>query len=279
MPNVDRIVPFADDAVRIHPTAVVGRGAELGTGVEIGPFSVVDSGVSVGDRTRLLASVHLAAGTEIGADCQIYPGAILGHAAQIRGLAGPGGGLRIGPRTIVREHVTAHKGSTDGATTIGADCLLLANCHVAHDCRIGDRVTIANGALLAGFVTVGDGAFISGNVVVHQYVRIGDLAMMGGQSGVSKDVPPFMIAAGRNRVCGTNIVGLRRAGMTAAQRQTVQRAYRILYRSGLSVPHALERLRAEPPSPEIDLLIAFVAGSIRGLCPARRRTTAGDLDE
>jgi UDP-N-acetylglucosamine acyltransferase len=148
--------------------------------------------------------------------------------------------------------------------------LLLAGAHVAHDCRIGDGVTLANGVLLAGHVTIGDGAFLSGNVVVHQHVSIGALAMIAGQARVSKDVPPFTLVAGDSKVRGLNVVGMRRAGMTATQRRRASTAYAVVYRSGLNVSQAAERLRAEMPSEERDAWLMFIAASTRGLCGAQR---------
>src|SRR5262249_11683027 len=266
---------FSDRGVRIHPTAIVDRTAELGVDVEIGPYAIVEGGVRIGDRTRVLASAFLTGDADIGADCEIHVAAVVGHAPQIRRRAGPGGGLVVGARTVIREHVTVHRASqprTD--TVIGPDSFLMAGCHVAHDCRIGCGATIANGALLAGCVTVGDRVFISGNAVVHQYVRIGDLAMIGGMSRVSKDVPPFMLVAGDSKGCGVNVVGKRRANMSPQQRLAVRRAYTVLYRSGLSMTHAVERLQKLPPSPEVDALVAFASGSSRGFCAARTTRAA-----
>lgn len=254
-------------AGRIHPTAIVDPSAVIGSGVEIGPYAIVHAGVTIGDRTRILAQAFVAAGTEIGADCEVHMGAIVGHLAQIRGVVGPGGGLTIGPRTIVREHVTIHRASQPGRqTVIGADCLLLAACHVAHDCRVGDRVTIANGSLLAGFVTLGDEAFVSGNVVIHQYVQVGALAMIGGQARVSKDVPPFMLVVGDSRVRGLNVVGMRRAGLSPEQRRAARQAFGVLYLSGLNVSNALAKLRQLPDTREIRMMIDFIEDSTRGLC-------------
>jgi UDP-N-acetylglucosamine acyltransferase len=254
--------------VRIHPTAVVDRTAEIGIDVEIGPFAIIEAGARIGDRTRIVASSFVARRAEIGHDCEVHVGAVIGQPAQIRDLRGPGGATAIGPRTIIREHVTVHRASReDGMTSVGADNLLMAGCHIAHDCRTGDAVTIANGSLLAGCVTIGNRAFLSGNVVVHQFVRIGDLAMIGGLSRVSKDVPPFMLIVGDSKVCGVNVIGMRRANLG-------------LYRSGLAISRAVERLRDEPSSPEIQAILGFVETSTRGLCaPRQRRRTGAAVDE
>jgi UDP-N-acetylglucosamine acyltransferase len=261
--------------VRIHPTAVVDRTAQIGVDVAIGPFAIIEAGARIGDRTSIVASAFVARHADIGHDCEVHVGAVIGQPAQIRDLRGPGGATTIGPRTIIREHVTVHRASReDGITSVGADNLLMAGCHIAHDCRTGDAVTIANGTLLAGCVTIGDRAFLSGNVVVHQFVRIGDLAMIGGLSRVSKDVPPFMLIVGDSKVCGVNVTGLRRARFDAEQRQAVRRAYSILYRSGHAISRAVERLRSEPGSPEIDAILRFIDASTRGLCAPRQRGRA-----
>ena len=259
-------VPYA--SCRIDPTALVDPGAVLGPGVEIGPFAIIEGGARIGERARIMARAYVAGATDLGPDCEVHMGAVLGHSAQIRGHAGPGGGLTIGPRTIIREHVTIHRSSLPGRhTVIGADCFLLAACHVAHDCSIGDGVTIANGALLAGFVTLGDAAFVSGNIGIHQDVRVGALAMIGGQARVlGKDVPPFMLVARDSRVRGLNVVGMRRAGVTSRARRAVREAYGILYRSGLNVSHALAQLRELPDTREVRMIVDFIEGSTRGLC-------------
>ena len=259
-------------ATRVHPTAIVDPRAELGVDVEIGPYVVVESGARIADRTRIMASAYVASACDIGPDCEIHVGAVLGSTAQARGVRGAGGRLEIGAGTVVREYVTVHRAMRAGdRTVIGADCLLLAGSHVAHDCRIGNGATIANGALLAGHATVGEGAFLSGNVLVHQYVRIGQLAMIAGQARVLKDVPPFAVVVGDAKVCGLNVVGMRRAGMSADQRRNAARAYAVVYRSGLNVSRATARLRTLPRNAESDAWLAFIEGTTRGLCSARRR--------
>jgi len=274
------VASFSGRGVRIHPTAIVDRAAELGVDVEIGPYAVVEAGVRIGDRTRVMASAFITGDTDIAGDCEVHIGAVVGHTPQIRDLRGPYGSLVIGPRTVVREHVTIHRASREGAVTVvGADNFLMAACHVAHDCRLGSDVTIANGALLAGCVTLGDRVFLSGNVVVHQHVRIGDLAMVGRMARVGKDVPPFMLVVGTNTIGGLNVIGMRRAGMSPEARQTVRRAYAILYRSGLSVSHAVDHLRQEPASPEVDALVAFIGASQRGVCGGRARGRAIARDD
>lgn len=266
---------FTSSGVRLHPTAIVAPSAQLGVDVEVGPYAIVEAHACIGDRTRLLASAFVAGSRAIGADCEVHMGAILGGTAQIRGKDGADGGLDIGARNVIREHVTIHRGQRPGAsTTVGSDNFLLAGCHIAHDCRVGNGTTIANGALLAGCVTLGDGAFISGNVVVHQHVKIGALSMIGGQARVSKDVLPFVLVVGDSEVRGLNVIGMRRAGMSAARRQRVRRAYAVLYRSGLNVAQAVARLRELPANREVAAWLAFIEDSTRGLCAARRRVRA-----
>lgn len=257
---------------RVHPTAIVDSAAELGDDVEIGPYAVVESGARIADRARIMAFTYVASACDIGPDCEIHVGAVLGGAPQVRNVHGSGGRLEIGARTVIREGVTIHRALRPGdATVIGRDVLLLAGSHVAHDCRIGDGATIANGALLAGDVTIGEGAFLSGNVLVHQHVRIGPLAMISGQARVLKDVPPFAIVAGSSKVCGLNVVGMRRAGMSREQRGNASSAYALVYRSGLNVSQATARLRELPASAERDAWLAFIEASTRGLCGARHR--------
>ncbi len=260
----------------------------LGVDVEVGPYAVIEPGARIGDRTCVLASAYVASPCEIGADCEIHMGAVIGNRAQIRGLTTEGGRVEIGARTVIREHVTIHRAQRSGdRTVVGMDSLLLAGCHVAHDCQIGQGTTIANGALLAGHVSIGDGAFVSGNVLVHQNVRIGALAMIRGQARVVKDVPPHTLVIGESRVCGLNVVGMRRAGMSPAQRLNVKRVYAVVYRSCLNVSQAIERLRALDPNDELIAWLAFIEASTRGLCAARpigirarhasERATAGRL--
>jgi UDP-N-acetylglucosamine acyltransferase len=177
--------------------------------------------------------------------------------------------VRIGEGTVVREYTTIHRATTpDGWTVIGKDCYLMAQGHVAHDCQVGDQVVMTGFAALTGFVQVGDRAVISGMSGIHQFVRIGTLAMVGGCSRIPQDVPPYFIAEGNPvEVRGVNVVGLRRAGMDADARQKLQRAYKILYRSGRSTAQALEQIRAEvEPSPEIEHLCDFIASTKRGIC-------------
>lgn len=252
----------------IHPTAVVGPQAVIGKNVSIGPFSVIEDGVEIGDNCALGAHVTVLRHTVIGEGCRIHAGAVLGDFPQDLGFKNDTSHVRIGKRCTIREHVTVHRGTKpDTATEVGDDCFLMANVHLAHNVKLCDRVIIANGAMLGGYVQVGEKAFISGAVMIHQFVKIGRLAMLGGGSGFSKDVPPFCTAATLrfNRVAGLNIVGMRRAGLSPADRLVVKEAFGVLYRSGLNVTQAAERIKASG-SPLALEFATFIERSDRGLC-------------
>ena len=242
----------------IHPTAVVHPGACLGPGVRIGPFAVIGEGVCLGEDV------------EVGPRCLIHAGAAIGQPPQdLKWKRGTPSGVRIGEGTEIREYTTIHRATTpDGWTVIGKNCYLMAQGHVAHDCQIGDHVIMTGFAALTGFVQIGDRAVISGMTGIHQYVRIGTLAMVGGCSRIAQDVPPYFVAEGNPvEIRGVNIVGLRRAGVSSEIRLNIQRAYKILYRSGRAPGPALEQIRSEiEPSPEIEQLCEFIASSKRGIC-------------
>jgi UDP-N-acetylglucosamine acyltransferase len=257
-------------ATDIHPTAVVHLGARLGPGVRVGPFAVIGEGVCLGEDVEIGPHAVLEGALEVGARCQIHAGAAVGLPPQdIKWRPGTPSGVRIGEGTVVREYTTIHRATTpDGWTVIGRDCYLMAQGHVAHDCQVGDEVVMTGFAALTGFVQVGDRAMISGMTGIHQYVRIGTLAMVAGCSRVPQDVPPYFIVEGNPpSVRGVNIVGLRRAGVSSDARLSLQRAYKILYRSGHGPRPALERIRGElEPSPEIQHLCEFIESSKRGIC-------------
>jgi UDP-N-acetylglucosamine acyltransferase len=254
----------------IHPTAVVHPKAELAAGVRIGPFAVIGDGVQLGEDTEVGPHAVLEGALEVGARCQLHAGAVIGFPPQdLKWTPGTPSGVRIGDGTVVREYTTIHRATTpDGWTTIGRDCYLMAQSHVAHDCRVGDGVILTGFTGLTGFVEVGDRAVISGLTGIHQFVRIGALAMVGGCSRLPQDVPPYFLVEGNPAtVRGVNVVGLRRAGVPAAVRLNLQRAYKLLYRSGLRPAKALDRIRAElEPSAEIEHLCEFIASSKRGIC-------------
>ena len=252
------------------PTAVVHPSAQLGPGVRVGPFAVIGPGVCLGEDTEIGPHVVLEGPLELGARCQIHVGAVIGLPPQdLKWKAGTPSGVRIGEGTVVREYATIHRATTpDGFTVLGKDCYLMAQGHIAHDCQVGDNVIMTGYTVLTGFVQVGDRAVISGLTGIHQFVRIGTLAMVSGCSRIGQDVPPYFIVEGNPaEVRGVNIVGLRRAGVPADVRLNLQRAYKILYRSGRAPGPALEQIRGEiEPSPEIERLCEFIASSKRGIC-------------
>ena len=252
----------------IHQTAVISKGAELGHEVQIGPFCVIGPNVTIGGGTKLMSHVVLDGFTKIGSECAIFPFASIG--AQTQDLKYKGGKtfVEIGDKTTIREYVTINSGTNDGETTrVGSGCLLCAYAHVAHACKVGDGVIMSNCATLAGEVVVEDQAIIGGLAAVHQFVRIGRLCMVGGCTAVRQDCPPFMMVAGNPaEVAGLNSVGLKRKNVSEETQAELKRAYKILYRDGLSTSQALEKMKAElAMSPEVERLISFIASSERGI--------------
>ncbi len=259
---------MSSDPVIIHPTALVEEGAELGVGVEIGPFAFVERDVVLGDRVRIGPHSHVAAGSRLAEDVVIFTGAAVGNIPQDLKYAGEESTLEIGPRTIVREFCTLHRGTEERRTTvIGADCLLMAYVHVAHDCVVGDHCILANAVQVGGHVTLGDHVIIGGSTPVHQFCQVGDHAMVGGGFRIVQDVPPFIRAAGEPlRPSGVNSIGLKRRGYSDEAIINLKKAYRLLFRSGLTRTNALKRIRDElPDSPEIETLTSFIERSERGL--------------
>ncbi len=239
---------------------------------------MVEPDVILGERCQVRAHATLKRYTQLGPDNVIHEGAVLGGEPQDLGFKGAPSGLWIGARNQLREGVTLHRANTPGANTqVGSDCFLMAYVHVAHDCLLGDRVILANNVALAGHVHVGDRAFLSGGVVVHQFCRIGRLAMVGGNTKVVQDCLPFVITDGHpGRARGLNVVGLRRAGLSAAQIRVLRQAYRLLLHSSLPLAGRLARLQ-ELADPLVDEWVAFVRGAKRGFARARRgEPDAGD---
>jgi UDP-N-acetylglucosamine acyltransferase len=252
--------------------AVVSARARLGSGVRVGPFAIVEDDVEIGEGCEIRAHAVIKRFTTLGAGCVVFEGAVLGNEPQDLSFKGADSSLRVGERTVIREGVTLHRANKPGAiTVIGSDCFLMAYAHVAHDCQVGDRVIMANNVALAGHVTIGDRAFLAGGVMVHQFCHVGRLAMIGGKSKVVQDCLPFVTTDGAPaRAHGLNAVGLRRAGITAAELLTLKTAHRTLLRAGLPLAEALTRLDAmgEPLCAE---LAAFVRASQRGFAHAARR--------
>jgi len=251
----------------IHPTAIIHPGAKLHPSVQVGPYAIVDEAVEIGADCILGPQVHITGVTCIGVGNRFHTGCVIGDAPQDLKYKAEPTRLVIGDRNVFREHFTVHRSSkTTGQTVIGSDSFLMLHSHVAHDCVVGNHVILASGALLAGHVTVQDRVFISGNCLLHQFVTVGTLAIMQGGAGISKDLPPFCVAAGMNAICGLNVIGLRRAGVPAADRHELKRAYRTLFRSGLNRAHAVTRAREGCAGVAARELIEFVASSKRGVC-------------
>jgi UDP-N-acetylglucosamine acyltransferase len=250
----------------IHPTAVVDPRAELDPTVDVGPYAVIEGPVRIGARTRVMAHAFLTGNAILGADNVVYPGATIGGEPQDWGYKGAPTGVRIGDRNLIREHCEIHRSTKEnGWTEIGDDNFLMSQSHVGHDCRVGNGIVLATGALLGGHVAVGDRAFIGGNAVVHQFVRVGRLVMMRGLSRASRDIPPFVISDYTHVARALNVVGLRRAGFDRARIQALRGAFRILFRTRTNLSAAMARVEAEVRSPEVDEMLAFIRSSKRGV--------------
>ncbi|MEL6178749.1 MAG: acyl-ACP--UDP-N-acetylglucosamine O-acyltransferase [Myxococcota bacterium] len=265
----------------IHPTAVVGDGAELADGVQVGPYAVVGDGVQLGSGTVVLSHSVVEGPTVVGPGCRLGPFASVGSLAQVRSVetasavgdgTGVGGGrLEVGRGCVVREFATLNRGTPEGGglTQLGDGCLVMAYAHVAHDCRLGDRVVLSNGVALAGHVVVGDDAVLGGLSAVQQFTRVGRLAFLAGGAMVDRDVPPFVRVAGdRARLSGLNLVGLQRADLPEAHIKGLRHAYRALFRRrGQVVASVSAQLKDEMADlPEVLELLAFIAASERGIC-------------
>lgn len=269
-------------ATTIHPTAVVHPKAKLGADVTVGPYCVIEEIVEIGDGSQLDAFAQIKNYTKLGARNHVHSYACLGDAPQHLGYKGEETWVRVGERNDFREFVTVHRGTAQGhlETVIGSDCLFMAYAHVAHDCRIGDHVTVANAVSMAGHVEIGDFAIVSGMVAVQQFSRVGEYAFLGGLSGYANDVPPYMLAQGtRAKLYGPNIIGLKRHGFTTQQVAAIKKAYRIIFRSGLMREEALQKALTEfPDSPEVARLVEFVRGTKRGIISDAGRSSGGAED-
>ncbi len=251
----------------IHPTAILGKEVHLGVANRIGPQVIIEDGVKLGSHNLIHAGAYLCKGTEIGSHNEIHRGALIGHAPQDLAYRGEIAFTRIGDHNQIREYVTIHRGTKpESATVIGNENYLMAYCHIAHNCELGNKIIMVNQASLTGYCKVEDQAFLSGMTGFHQFTRIGRLAIVSALSACNKDVPPYMTCGGRPAVVlSINVVGLRRAGIAEPVRMEIKRAFRYLYRSGLAVSHAVEKIKAELTSPEIQHLIRFIESSERGI--------------
>lgn len=253
--------------MKIHPTAVISKEARIAEDVEIGPYAVVEDEVTIGAGCKIAPQVHICQGTAIGKDCHIHMGVVLGDEPQDLDFKGGSSFVKIGDRNTFREHVSVHRGTKQGSSTIiGNDNYFMALSHIAHNCQIGNNVIICNNSLLGGYVIVEDKAFISGGCLIHQFVRVGTLSFVAGGVRLAKDLPPFMTAERDNMVGSYNIVGLKRAGLDAKVRSSIKEAYRLLYRCELNLSHALAELEKTNPVDEVKHLIEFIRSAKRGIC-------------
>ena len=255
---------------RVHSTAIVDPRAELDSDVEIGPYSVIGAGVTIGKGSKIHSHASIQGRTRLGEHNVVFPFATVGSVPQDLKYRGEPSELTIGDRNTIREYVSLNPGTAGGGmiTQVGDQNLLMMYCHIAHDCRVGSRNVIANGATLGGHVTIEDFVIVGGLVGIHQFVRIGTGAILGAGSMVSKDVPPYCNATGdRARLRGLNLEGLKRRGIDKTVIDTIRKAYRILFNSNLKTDVALQRIRGElPPIPEVEKFVSFIVESRRGVC-------------
>ncbi len=271
-----------------HPTAIISDEARIAADVRIGPYTIIEGAVAIGPGCVVGPRAHLIGPLTLGANNSIGSGVVLGGTPQHLGYKGEITTLEIGDGNTFRENATVHRGmpvndhGCTGITRIGNRNMFMVNSHVGHDCIVGNDCILANGALVAGHVVLGDRVFLSGNTAVHQFCRVGRLALLSGVSAVSKDIPPFWIMQGLNFVRGINLVGMRRAGLSSPEILAVRKAFRILYLSRPSLPRpvALARIEAEVGQlPAIHELLTFIRESKRGICGSHRLLTSDDEDE
>ena len=261
-------IPAMAVAPEVHPTALIDPSAELAPGVVVGPYSIVGPGVRVGARTRIGSHVLIERDTTVGEECTIHQGAVLGTDPQDLKYMGEPTVLVVGDRTVIREYATLNRGTiASGVTRVGSDCMLMAYTHVAHDCHLGNHVILSNAVNMAGHVTIGDWAIVGGLTPIHQFVRIGAHAFVGGATRVAKDVPPYVKAAGSPmELYGLNSVGLQRRGIPEEVRRELKRAYRLFFASAHNTTQALARAREELRDiPEVESFLAFFERSERGV--------------
>jgi len=256
-------------STEIHPTAIIAPGAKMGERCRIGPYAQIGEHVQLGDDSQVGSLVLIEGWTQIGSGCQIFSHAILGTPPQHSKYKGEETYLKIGKENIIREFVTIHRATAEGtgATVLGDSNFIMAYCHIAHDCKLGSYITMANGASLAGHVLIGDYANLGALAGIHQFVRIGSYTMVGAFSGIGQDVPPYMMVSGiRPKPYGINVVGLRRHNFSPETLKALKQAYRILFELQLNTSQALEKIEAEvEPLPEIQHLLDFIKTSKRGI--------------
>jgi UDP-N-acetylglucosamine acyltransferase len=265
----------------IHSTAIIADGATIGQNVTIDPYAVIDSDVVIGDNCHIHTSARLYNGARLGCGVKIFPSATIAAEPQDLKFGGEASTLSIGNNTMIREFVALHRGTGEGGkTTIGKNCLIMAYSHVAHDCIVGDNVILANSVQLAGHVEIEDWAILGGILPVHQFVRIGRHAMVGGGFRVPKDIPPYVLAGGYPmRYAGINSIGLSRRGFSAADMTSIRQAYKYIFRSAMNVSQATEYVAAHLENSDVvSTILEFIRISKRGIMPGRRKETSETLD-
>jgi UDP-N-acetylglucosamine acyltransferase len=257
-----------DPSAQIAPTARIHPEAVIGPGAIVADYAIVEQDVVIGEGCQLEPHVYVKRWTTLGARNKISAGTVLGTDPLDKNFSGARSYLKIGNDNSIREHYTISRGTApESETIIGDGNYIMTSGHIAHNCRIGNRTVIASCALVAGYVDVEDQAFISGGVVIHQYSKVGRLAMIGGNTRVNLDVPPYFLYTDFNVTpCGLNLVGLKRAGFTHSQVQSIKTAYKLLYRSGLKLEDALSRIESEGPTEHTLHLVEFIRSSKRGIC-------------
>lgn len=250
----------------IHPSAIINSKAKIDSSVEIGPYCIIEEDAVIGKNVKLWQNVYIGPFTEIGDNSEIHMGAVIGHVPQDLTFKGFKSFLKIGKNNIIREYANIHRASKENSSTIvGDNNLLMGYTHIAHDCIIGSNITIGNGTVIAGHATVEDRAVISGNCAIHQFARIGKLAMIAGITRVNKDVPPYMLCKGDSRIWATNLVGIRRAKFPLKSIKAIKEAFKILYMSGLNVTNALSELEKLSAIKEVSEIANFIKASKRGI--------------
>lgn len=255
--------------MHIHPSATIDPAAELGDNVTVGPGAVIAAKTKIGNGTVIGPNAVIHEYTTMGNDCCVHACAVIGDKPQDLAFGGVPSFVRIGDRVTMREGVTIHRGTEENTeTVVGDDCYLMAYSHLAHNVVLGKKVILVNGVLIAGHVELGDGVFFGGGAAIHQFCKVGRLAMIGGNGSLSKDVLPFCTTetGGRNTVVGLNVVGLKRAGFDPDQRKTVKQCFSIIYREGLNISQATQKLKGMSTDPIVNEFCDFIERSNRGLC-------------
>lgn len=255
---------------RIHPTSIIEPQVEIDSDVDIGPYCIIRNGVKIKKGTRILSNVIIEGSTEIGENCTIFPFSSIGFPPQDLKYNGEDTKLIIGSSNTIREYATIHRASVkgDGSTVVGDKNFLMAYVHIAHDCKVGSNIIMANAATLGGHVVVEDFVVLGGLAAAHQFTRIGRYAMVGGLSGVVQDIPPYMVASGpRAKLFGPNTIGLKRHGFSESSISSIKKAYKILFRESFTLKEAIAKIHEElPPSEELSYLLDFIDKNKRGIC-------------